>query len=198
MGLQHLFNLPVHLCGQSASSPEWRPSYPRRGNGGAGWAWASSPTRAVPATSHTLMESRNLYQLKSFFKSRGLLVQPKISLVSVKVCLFLKKPGRLLSKCSAESPWGVAVPRVSPPSPHPGASPSLREELRMELFCFSLLLVKLWSTQPILVYQLYSYLKRICQFIINSSNYVIAVKRHKWDWEHTAAGVRDLFRPSLC
>lgn len=114
----------------------------------------------------------------------------------MKVCLFLKKPGKSFSKCSSESPWGIMVAHVSPPSPLPSASPSLHEELWMEVF-LSLLLVKLWSIQPILVYKPYSYLKRACQFIINSSNYIVTVKRHKWDWECTAATVRDLFRPSL-
>lgn len=68
----------------------------------------------------------------------------------------------------------------------------------MELLHFSLLLVELWSIQPTLVCQPYGYLKTACQFIINSSNYSIAAKRDKWDWERTAAGVRELLRPALC
>lgn len=172
------------------------PAHPRRGSRVAGWTWASSPTPALSATGHTHTESRNLRQLKILLRVKR--TPTTAQKFHMKTCLFLKKPGKSLSKCSAESPCGVAGPRVSPPLPLPSASPSLREELRMELFSFSLLLVKLWSIQPILVYQPYSYLKRACQFIINSSNYIIAVKRHKWDWECTAAGVRDLFGPSLC
>lgn len=118
----------------------------------------------------------------------------------MKTSLFQDKPGKSHSNCSAESPWGIAVPCVLAlhclfPLP---AFLYLHEELRMELFYFSLLLVKLWSIQPTLVYQPYSYLKTACQFIINSSNYIIAARRDKWDWEHTAARVRELLRPALC
>lgn len=197
MRLQHLFNEAPCLSGQSASSMEWQPNYPRRGNGGVGWAWASSPTTALLAICHTYVESRKLYQLKAFFEPREL-AQFKISLVSKKVSLFLKKPGKSLSKCFAESLCGFAVPCVSPPLPLPSTIPSLHNELRMELFSFSLLLVKFWSIQPILVYQPNSYLKRACQSIINSSNFIIAVKRHEWDCEYIAERVRDLFRLSLC
>ena len=53
------------------------PAHPRRGNEGAAWTWASSPTPSLPATDHTHTESRNFHQLKSFFESRWLLADPK-------------------------------------------------------------------------------------------------------------------------
>lgn len=161
---------------------------------------ASSPTLALLATSHmNLLMNVNLHLLKSFFETRELLAKPTNFTCQHENVPFSRDTRQvsqqLLCRKSLRHHGATCQPlHCLFPVP---AFLSLHEELRTELFYFSLLLVKLWSIQLTLVYQPYSYLKTACQFIINSSNYIIAVKRDKWDWERTAAGVRDLLRPAL-
>lgn len=160
----HLFNPPAHLCGQPTSSLEQEPSSLKEGRLNLGVFSHSSSFGHWPHKQKVKM-----------------LLWVKRTTSRTQTCQYesvsLKKPGKSFGKCSSESPWGIMVPHVSPPSPLPGASPSQHERMWMEVF-FSLPLVKLWSIQQILVYQPYRNLKRACQFIINSSNYIIAVKRH--------------------